>query len=179
MIVVGNRFTPAISVTTSTDPIGVFVTPTLHATINAGTSTHSLVPGSHACAAVPSAAPMKNNGMMNPPRHPVARVTAEATSFVTAPSNSTLIARSVVVISPIWASPNVKAYGDTQASKASTSPPSAGRALTGIDLINARNPSARYVNATATSAPTTPHAAAQARSPECIGRAEGNCHTGS
>ena len=69
--------------TTSVVPIGVFVTPTLAATIRHGTSTHRLADGTAWCASWPRHTPMKNSGMMKPPFQPDASVSADAASLPT------------------------------------------------------------------------------------------------
>jgi hypothetical protein len=67
---------PAISVTTSVEPRGVLVTPTLMAAIKAAIMTASLVDGTRRWSRRPEAAPMKNMGMMKPPRQPDDKVMA-------------------------------------------------------------------------------------------------------
>src|SRR5258708_40363512 len=71
---------PAMAATIRQDPSGVFVTPTFAAAIRASVSTTWLTPRADAAAA-PSAAPMKNSGMMKPPRQPADTLLDEASDF--------------------------------------------------------------------------------------------------
>ena len=60
-----------------------------------------------------------------------------------------------------------------------TRPPTAGRHDGGIRATAWRSPIVSHVNSTATSAPITPAAIAQPKSPGVSTRTGGKCHTGS
>lgn len=67
MRALGKSAEPAISVTTSVEPSGVLVTPTLAAIITPRTNGQSVTPGRWGASASPTQNPTKKSGMMNPP----------------------------------------------------------------------------------------------------------------
>jgi hypothetical protein len=104
----GRSRRPAISLTTSVDPKGVLVMPTLQAVIPAAMAITGSTWKTWATTD-PRAAPMKNRGMMKPPRHPAERMVDEATNLISTASSRVAMATLVAATCWIWGSPKVRA----------------------------------------------------------------------
>ena len=131
------------------------MTPVLVAAMNAATMTASLVPGTSPWNARPRHAPMKNNGMMKPPRHSDESVTEVPASFAQRGEHEERDGAAVLVEDLVdlrlTERERVRRHeperGEEQPADEGTQLRSAvGRAPRGVRC-------SEYVNATATSAP--------------------------
>src|SRR6185312_889686 len=180
MSVVGSNWNPVISVTTSVEPSGVLVTPVFAAAMNAATMITSLASGTAPCNARARHAPMKNRGMMKPPRHSADSVTDVPASLASAASaKNATVPPCLERISLICASPKVSEYVDNRPRAARSRPPVTGLSIGGSRRAPQRSTVVVYVKRTATSAPPTPATTAQPRSPPWMAAGAGRFQTGS